>query len=284
MNKKKNIIYMVCTYAILIFALIITVFPLFYTISASFKTNIEILTEPARILPKNPTIENYVQAWNADDFNVPVMLKNSLYYTVINVFISIFSSAMAGYAFARGEFVGKKIIFAMFTALMFIRTGGLEIYPKFEILNTLNIDTGLNALIFLHLFGVPVINIYLVRGFVNAIPKDLDEAAKIDGCGFIGTFFKVIAPLLKPVLATIGILAFQGSWNEYLMPTVFTVNNPEQRTLIVGLMALKSSTGAATNWNLMLAGSVIALVPVLFAYGVGNKYFVSGLSAGAVKG
>ena len=79
-------------------------------------------------------------------------------------------------------------------------------------------------------------------------------------------------------------LTFQGSWNDYLMPTIFTITRPEQQTLIVGLMALKSTTGAATNWNLMLAGSVIALLPVLVAYSIGNRYFVSGLASGAVKG
>jgi len=89
---------------------------------------------------------------------------------------------------------------------------------------------------------------------------------------------------LLPILATVAMLSFQGSWNEYLMPTIFTVSQPSQQTLIVGLMALKSSSGAATQWNLMLAGSVIALFPVLVAYAFGNRFFISGLSAGAVKG
>ena len=91
-------------------------------------------------------------------------------------------------------------------------------------------------------------------------------------------------PLLKPILATIAILSFQGSWNDYLLPAIFTTTKPEQRTLIVALVALKNSSGAATNWNLMLAGAVIALFPVLVAYGIGNKYFISGLASGAVKG
>ena len=137
---------------------------------------------------------------------------------------------------------------------------------------------------FLGLFSIPVVNIYLIRGFIDALPKELDESARIDGCSFAGTFFRIIMPLLKPVLATIGILTFNTSWNDYITPNIFTATKPEQQTLIVGLMALKNSDGAATNWNLMLAGSVIALIPVLVAYAFGNQYFVSGLASGAVKG
>ena len=90
--------------------------------------------------------------------------------------------------------------------------------------------------------------------------------------------------MLKPIIATIGILAFQGSWNEYLMPTLFTLTRPEQRTLIVGVLALKTSGESASSWNLMLAGTTVALIPVLVAYACGNKYFVKGIASGAVKG
>lgn len=282
--KRTAIISKTITYVILSAALIVAFFPILYTVSTSFKTNLEILSEPGRIFPKNPVLDNYILAWNSENFRLGSMLFNSIYYTLANVAIAVTIASMAGYVFARGDFPGKNIILTCFTTLMFVKTGGLEIYPKFQILSAINLDKGLPALLFLNLFGVPIVNIYLTRGFVQSLPKELDEAAAIDGCSFMGTFFKIIMPLLKPILATIAILTFQGSWNEYLMPTIFTINNPEQQTLIVGLMALKSTTGAATNWNLMLAGSVITLIPVLIAYTIGNKYFVSGLASGAVKG
>ncbi len=271
-------------YIVLISVFLATIFPIIYTITASFKSNIEILTEPGTMFPKKPTFSNYIEAWNSKDFNVGRMLVNSIMYTLVNVATTIIISSSAGYVFARGEFPGKKVIFVCLSLMLFVKTGGLEIYPKFTILNALHINSGLYALMFLHLFGIPIVNIYLVRGFVYSIPRELDEAAQIDGLSFIGTFFKIIMPLLMPILATIGIMAFQGSWNEYIMPTIFTATKPEQQTLIVGLMALKSSSGAATNWGLMLAGAVIALAPVLVAYGIGNRYFLSGLASGAVKG
>lgn len=279
-----NLIMKIFTYVVLALLACIVLFPIIYVVTASFKTNQEILTNPGSVIPLDPTWENYKLIWTSENFNISRMLTNSIYYTVCNVAIAVVLSAMSGYVFARGEFPGKKIIFVCFSALLFVKTGGLEVYPKFEILNSIYLNKGLNALIFLNMFSVPVVNMYLVKGFVESLPRELDEAAQMDGCSFMKTLFKIIVPLLKPILATIAILTFQGSWNDYLMPTIFTITRPEQQTLIVGLMALKSTTGAATNWNLMLAGSVIALLPVLVAYTIGNRYFISGLASGAVKG
>lgn len=279
-KKTENAIL----YVILTVMMLLTVFPLVYTIASSFKTNTEILTNTSSIFPDNPTFDNYIQAWHSESFHVPSLLKNSILYTVVNVFIALAIASMAGYTFARGNFKGKKIIFVCFSALMFIKQGGVGIYATFQILNTIGLDSSLFALVFINCFAVPIVNIYLVKGNVETIPTAIDEAAKIDGCSFVRIFISIILPLLKPILATIAIMAFNGSWNDYLMPNIFTLNHPEQRTLIVGLMALKSSGEAASSWNLMLAGASIAMLPVLVAFAFGNKYFVKGIAAGAVKG
>lgn len=279
-KKTENAIL----YVILTVMMLLTVFPLVYTIASSFKTNTEILTNTSSIFPDNPTFDNYIQAWRSESFHVPSLLKNSILYTVVNVFIALAIASMAGYTFARGNFKGKKIIFVCFSALMFIKQGGVGIYATFQILNTIGLDSSLFALVFINCFAVPIVNIYLVKGNVETIPMAIDEAAKIDGCSFVRIFISIILPLLKPILATIAIMAFNGSWNDYLMPNIFTLNHPEQRTLIVGLMALKSSGEAASSWNLMLAGASIAMLPVLVAFAFGNKYFVKGIAAGAVKG
>ncbi len=268
----------------LVAVLIVTVFPIIYTISASFKSNTEILINPGRMFPKNPTADNYVMAWGSEAFNVPILLKNSIIYTVVNMLSTLFVSSMAGYVFARGHFKLKKLIFYCFTSLMFIKTGGITIYATFKVLSGIHLDRSLYALMLVHLFGVPVINIYLIKGNIETLPIAIDEAAKIDGCSFPGIFLRVILPLLKPILATVAILSFNSSWNDYLMPNIFTLTNPMQRTLIVGLMALKSSGESASAWNLMLAGATIALIPILVVFAFLNKYFVKGISNGAVKG
>ena len=280
MKKVLNVLF----YAVMIAILIIVLFPIIYTFLASFKSNAEILVNPGKVFPEHFTFENYKIAWNAEDFDVKRLVWNSTYYTAICVCMSLLKSSMAGYVFARAEFPGKKIMFTAFSALLFIKLGSITVYPLFNILNKIHLNKSLFGLIVVKVFSIPVVYIYLVKSFVTALPKELDEAAKIDGCSFAGTFFRVIAPLLKPVLATIGILSFKNTWNEYLMPTIFTLGNPSQRTLIAGVVALKSTGNAASSWNLMLAGSVIALLPVLVVYTFANKFFVTGLASGAVKG
>lgn len=280
MKSKFNIV----AYINLIIFALVTIFPVFYIIMGSFKTNMEIMNNPGALFPEHFTFDNYIEACNSPDFKIGKMLTNSIVYTLWNVFFTVMVSAAAGYVFARGHFKGKNVIFVCISSLLFIKLGGIQIYPTFEVLNSINLTSSLFALMIVNVFSIPVVYIFLVRGYIDTIPKAIDDAAKIDGCSFTGILLRVIMPLLKPILATVAILTFQSAWNDYLMPTVFTVTNPEQRTLIVGLMALKNSGGAAASWNLMLAGSTIALIPMLIAYIVGNKYFVSGLSAGAVKG
>ena len=279
--KTRKLIGDIITYAVLLLVLVIVIFPIVYTVLASFKTNKELLTS-ASLLPIEWTFDNYITAWN--ELEVWRMLINSLIYTAWNVTFAVCTSVMSGYVFARGHFPLKNVILYAFTCLMFIQIVGVGVYPTFELLNMIGLTTGLFSLMLTKVFAVQIVNTYLVRGYVQSLPTALDEAAKIDGCSFFSILIRIIAPLLKPIIATMIILGFNGSWNDYMMPTIFTLTNPEQRTLIVGITALKSSSGAASQWNLMLAGSAIALAPVLVMYTCCNRYFVSGLSAGAVKG
>lgn len=272
------------TYLVLLIAFIFVVFPLLYVIASSFKTNVEIMANPERIFPKEWTFDNYITAWNSDSMDVGHMFFNSMWYTVASVIITLITSSVTGYVFARGEFRMKKTIFAVFSSLMFISLGSITIYPQFEVLSLVHLNRSLVGLLVLTCFGIPIVNMYLVRGFVDSLPKELDESAKIDGCTFTGIFFRIILPLLKPIMATIAVLTFNGTWNSYIMPAMFTMSKPEQQTLIVGIMALKNSGQGASQWNLMLAGTVIAMLPVLVVYACANKYFVAGLADGAVKG
>ncbi len=282
--KKQTLVGNIITYVIVIIVAVVAMFPLIYTVASSFKTNAEILAFPERIFPQKPSFENYITAWNSEDFNIRQMFWNSTYYTVICVFVTLVTSTMAGYVFARGVFPGKKLVFSVFSATMFISLGTITVYPLFDILTAINLNKSLWGLILVKIFSISIVNIYLARSFIKTIPNSLDEAAIIDGCSFISIFFRIILPMIKPITATIGILAFQSSWNEYLMPSIFTMAVPAQRTLTVGVVALKNSGDGAASWNLMLAGSTVALIPVLIAYSIGNKYFVSGMTAGAVKG
>lgn len=282
--KRKNITN-VFVYVWLLLLAAFILFPLVYTVAASFKTNSEILAHPERIFPQKPTFDNYIEAWNSPNFSIKTMLFNSIIFTVGTVAMNLLTSSVAGYVFARGCFPGKNIIFTVFCALMFINLGSITMYPQFEIVNFLRIDKSLYTLLFIRMFGIPIANIYLVKSFISSgVPQELYDAAAIDGAGFVRTFVSVVLPMLVPILATITILAFQGSWNEYMGPMIWTMSKPEQRTLIVGVISLKSSDQAAAAWNLMLAGSTVALIPVLIVYAFCSKFFIQGISAGAVKG
>lgn len=284
MTKLIRKIPRILMYIIVLFVAFITIFPLFSTIMASFKSNMEILTMPETILPQTWTLDNYVQAFSSDKFNLARMMFNSIWTSAAEVAIVVFISALCGYVFARGEFPGKKAIFMVFTSLMFISLGSITIYPKLTLLSTVGLNRSLWGLIVLKCFGIPVANMYIVRGFINALPKEIDEAATIDGCTFTGIFFRIILPLLVPALMTIGIMAFNGAWNEYIMPAIFTMTKPEQQTLMVGIMALKNSGESAVSWNILFAAASLSILPILIVFIVANKYITAGVTAGAVKG
>ena len=262
--------------AIMLAVIAVTLYPILYTVSSSLKTNIEILGNSAELLPCEPTFKNYLAVCGRD-FDIRRMMFNSILYACFNVFVSLAVSSAAGYVFARGEFPGKKLIFACFTAVLIIKTGGMEIYPQLEILKKIGLKIGLHGLMFMRLFGIPTVNIYLIGGYLRTLPMEIDEAAQIDGMSFTGTFFHIILPLLKPILVVAGMLSFSGSWNDYILPAIFTLTTPDRQTLIVGLTELKASNGAAADWDVMLAGTVIMLVPALIIFAACNKFFVSGL-------
>lgn len=280
-KSKENFLFRLLAYTFLLILLFLVVFPFICSFTTSFKGTREALTS-GKILPEVWRVENYVTAWVNADF--AKYTWNSVWYSALIVIINVITSSMNGYAFARGEFRGKKAIFAVFSAMMFITLGTSSMYPTIQILKLFHLSDSLWGLIFKSFFALNITNMYLVRGFVLSLPKALDEAAEIDGCGFIRTFFSIYLPIMKPIIATIAIFSFGGAWNDYLMPMVVTIGNEAQRTLSVGLVALKATTDAAASWNVIMAGSMISAIPMLVIFLIFNRYFISGLAAGAVKG
>ncbi len=274
---KKGILYI-----FLIALVFITLLPVMYALFGSFKSNQELLVSGAKLLPESFSIDNYITAWKMADFKTYTF--NSLYLTFFSVTGVVCSSAMAGYAFSRGQFPGKNIIFTLFVSTMFICLGTITLYPKLQIARLLHINKSLWGIIIMNVFSVGATNLFLVRSFVNSIPREIDEAATIDGCSFGRVFASIILPLLKPILATIAIISFKTVWNDYLLPMVFTISTPSKAPLVVGVVSLKNTGEAATSWNLMLAGTMISIIPMMVLYLCLNRYFVEGMTSGAVKG
>ncbi len=269
-------------YIILILITIFALFPVVYTILGSFKGNMELLAEGNRLFPRKFVMDNYEQAWEMANFQKYTI--NSLFMSGTIVLGTIFTTTIAGYVFERGKFPMKNLLFTLVVSSMFVSLGSLTLYPTFVIAKVFGINKTLWGVIIIRVFGLNVTNLFITRSYIRSLSREIDEAAKVDGCSFFGIYWRIIFPLLKPLIATIAILEFRHSWNDYLMPMVFTLSNPDRMPLIVGIMNLKSSGEAASSWNLMLAGSSIALIPMIVVYLMFNRFFIEGLTAGSVKG
>lgn len=280
-SKQKRLFSNTIIYLILLIISCVTLFPVLYTILGSFKGNMELLAYGNQLFPKKFVLENYAQAWKLGNFKQYTW--NSIYMSASIVVGSIVTTTIAGYVFERGKFKGKNIIFAMVVSSMFVSLGSLTLYPTFRIAKVLGINRSLWGVVIIRVFGLNVTNLFITRSYIRTISPEIDEAAKMDGCSFFTIYTRIIFPLLKPLIATIAILEFRHSWNDYLMPMVFTLSNPERMPLIVGIMNLKSGGEAASSWNLMLAGSSIALIPMIIVYIIFNRFFIEGLTAGSVK-
>lgn len=284
MNRKvktKKLLYQVPLYGVLTVLLLVTIFPILYTLSASFKSTQEILTGSS-FFPRELHFDNYAQAWTKSNFKS--YFWNSLYMTFFIVAGTVITSTTAGYVFSRASFPGKNLLYVLITSSMFIAAGSLYLFPQLQVAKMLGISNSLWGVIVINIFGINITQLYISRNYINSIPREIDEAARIDGCSFCGIYARIIFPLIKPLIATIGLLAFMNSWNDYLLPMVFTLGNKDLQPLVVGILTMRNSGESVTSWNLMLAGTSMAVVPMLVVYLFLNKYFVAGLTNGAVKG
>lgn len=263
---------------LLIIALII-LFPVVMTILGSFKTNLELMTGES-ILPESWQLGNYVEAWKQAKFSQYTW--NSLFVSVTAMVCNVTVAAMAAYSVDRRSFPGKRLYVGMMSATMFISVGAIVLRPQFELMVNLNLHTTLWGVV-LVMTAAHATSFFILLGFFKAIPRDLDEAATIDGASYYGIFWRVVLPLLKPGLAVAVLFEFRAAWNDYILPLVFTMTQPELQTLTVGLANLRYGASAAMQTNLMMAGACLSMLPILIVYLFANKSFMQ-MTAGSLKG
>ena len=266
----------------MLFMAVLMIFPVLYIVFGSFKGNSELLVGGTNILPKKWVFSNYSNAWKQANFARYTI--NSIFLALGVMIVSLLNSTMAGYVFSRRKFKGKEILYGIFVMFMFINVGSVSLRPLFELSVKLHMNKSLISVILISAGGGQATYLFLSRGFVNALPMELDEAAKIDGCTFFQIYRLVILPLLKPVMATIALLSFRQGWNEYILPLVFTMTNENLRPLTVGVNMLKNAGDGAAAWDIMFAGASITIIPMLVIYCIFSRNFMSGMTAGAVKG
>ena len=269
-------------YAFLLVMTFIALFPVVYILLSSFKTNQEIMVGGVNIFPRVWQVNNYVRAWKLANFGRYTW--NSLYMCFFIVIGSIITANVAGYVFSRGTTKFTKVAYAMVLASLFVSIGTLSLFPQLTIIRFLKLNGTLWGVVLVMVFGMNVTQVFLSTGFYNQIPKEIDEAARIDGCNFFSIFLHIVAPLTKPLVATIGLISFRAAWSAYLMPYIFTIGRQNNIPLVVAVVNLRSSGEAASSWDLALAGISISLIPMLVVYIFLNRFFISGMTEGALKG
>lgn len=284
--KRKNTLHpakipgLILKWVFLLALLLFTVYPVLYALLGSLKTNYE-LTLGGKIWPEKLLFSNYVEAFTKGNFGQ--YTYNSVLVSTIVTVLAVVTASMAGYVFARREFPGKKLIMTLYLAFMFISLGSVTLYPLYVLFSRVGLTQSVIGMA-LVMTGGQAANVFLINGFIRSVPRELDEAAFIDGCTPFQVFRIMIVPMIRPILAVVVLFAFRTSWNDYLTPLIMTIGKTNLRTLTVAVVQLKYSANAAAEWNIMLAGASIALIPVLIIYAFTHKQFISGLTAGAVKG
>ncbi|MDT2046059.1 MULTISPECIES: carbohydrate ABC transporter permease [Bacillaceae] len=269
--KKTQSAWKVVAYVVLTVYALITLIPFIWAMSASFKTLEEIVSGTMNFIPKDFTFENYKQIFIEQKL-FPRWLFNSLFIAVVGTALNLLFNSMAGYALARLSFPGKKSIFMMILAVLMI-PGQVTMIPNFLILKELGWLNTYQGMIVPAMVNATFI--FMMRQFFINFPKELEEAAELDGLSKFGTFFKVVLPLAKPALAAQAIFVFMGFWNDFMRPLI-VMSDTEMFTLTLGLNTFKGQY--ISYWNYIMAASMVFTLPMLLLYAFFNKYFVKGIS------
>lgn len=268
---KKSI-----SYILLSIVGVVMVLPFIWMLSTSLKEAGAVFTYPPQWIPKPIVFRNYIEAWNAVPFNR--FFINSIFVSVCVTVGKVVTASLAAYAFARLEFPGRDKLFLLYLATLMI-PGQVTMIPVFILLKHFNwIDT-YKALILPGMFTA--YGTFMLRQFFMTIPKDLEDAAVMDGCSKLGVYWRVILPLSMPALATLSTFVFLGAWNDFMWPLIVT-NSMEMKTLPVGLASFQGLH--TTDWTLLMAASMIVLLPVLIVYIFNQRFFTKGIVMSGLKG
>ena len=273
--RQRRITGLVIYNALMVLLCLVIIYPLIWTIFSSFKTNQQIFSEsPINLIPRPFTTGNYQKLLTI--YDVPLMVFNGLYLAIVIPVLSMLTSSMAAYALARLRFRGRNVIFLLLISTMMI-PGYVTLIPNFAIMVKLKLLNSHWALILRSALSGSATSIFLFRQFFLSIPRDLENAAIVDGCSWPGVFFRNIMPNSKPAIATVIILTFRSTWNSFLRPQLVLQTD----RLWTWTLALKILSESETNQAVLLAGSVISSLPILMIYLACQKYFVnSQVSAG----
>ena len=273
-KTKKQKALKILLYTILIIYAFVTFYPFMWAVAASFKPLAEITSGNLSLWSDNFTLEQYRYLFDPVLGSLfPQWLMNSIIISVIGTTVNIFLNTMAGYALARLQFPGRQRIYYGILAMMMVPTQVLLI-PNYLIIQNLGMMDSFAALILP--MAINISNIFMMRQFFLNFPKDVEEAARIDGLSRVGTFFRIVMPLAKPSIATQGVFVFMGFWNNFLSPMLY-LKTQSKFTLTVGLQMLQSADQGGQMWNRVMAASILTILPIIVLYIIFNRYFLQGV-------
>jgi multiple sugar transport system permease protein len=265
-------------YAILVVGAVIMVFPFLWMVDASLMSSSEIQARPPVWFPSDPEFENYPEL--LDNMPFHRLYLNSIIVTGLTVFGVLFTSSLAGFGFAKYQFPGKNVLFYLILATLMIPFF-VTLIPVFYIVRQLGWLDSLQGLILPSITSA--YGIFLMRQFIYGIPDELIDAARIDGASEPRIYFQIILPLTQPALATLGTFTFIGSWNNFLWP-LLVINDRNLYTVPLGLNTLRTFAAEARNLDLLMAGTVLSIVPTLILFIFLQRYFIRGIALTGLKG
>jgi multiple sugar transport system permease protein len=277
-SKGPSAVRRTTFYGVLILLTLVFVSPLLFMLTTSFKTDVESVSATPTWIPKEPTLDGYRTMLETAQTPVLRWFLNSLLAATGQAILILIVASMAAYALARMEFRGRRVLTAMILATLFIPPVSLLV-PNYVIVSQLGWLDSLPAVI------VPgaaaAFGVFFLRQFFISLPRELEEAALLDGANRWQIFYKVILPLSKPALATLALLSFLVNWNDFLWP-LYVLFSPERLTLQPGLSTLQSAF--STNYATIMVGGVIASIPVLIMYIIAQRFVIEGVSRSGLKG
>lgn len=272
-NKRKNIwIYIV----LIVFSLLL-LFPFYWMLRSSFMTDREIFSIRPKWFPDSFLFENYIEAFNTAPFGRYFL--NSFFIVFANVTGAIISSSFAAFGFTRFKFKGRDFFFGLLISTMMIPYTVLMI-PQFIGWQVVGAYNTYWPLILPAFFG-SAFNIFLVKQFYMGIPREYDEAALVDGAGYLTIYARIILPMAKPALCTVGVFTFMNTWNDFMGPLLY-LNSQQMKTVSLGLQMF---IGQFTQqWNLLMAAAAVVMIPMIIVFFMAQKYFIEGITFSGLKG
>lgn len=278
--KNKKALKSAAFYAALILFLILLLFPFFIMLTTSLKTPAEAISSPPTILPHSFTLEHYQDIFNPGIFPFVAYFSNSMLVSLISASISIVIGIFGGYALSKLKFKGKAAVSQSFY-MVYMFSGILLIVPLFKIISSMGLTNTRTSLIICMIVQTMPTSVYMIRSYFDTIPKELEEAGRVDGLSRMGCIARIVVPLSIPGIISVFVYAFMIAWNDYLFASVF-LNSSELFTLSIGLNSLFNTPDYI--WGRMMAASLVTSLPIIIMYAISEKLIKSGATEGGVKG